>query len=84
MLFIQFFLQIPLTTIVHRVLAALRILFIPTIFRLQFAFWNIRRKIESIRLSSRNYAHYYEIPLSAPVYYSLQDNELIREAYAIL
>lgn len=60
MLFIQLFLQI-LLTVVHRVLAALRILLIPTILRL--AFWNIRDKIEPIRLSSRllrNYAHYYE------------------------
>jgi len=64
MLFIQFFLQIPLT-VVHRVLAALRILLIPTILRLRFAFWNIRGKIESVRLSSRLYAimrNYYETP----------------------
>ena len=56
MLFILFFLQISLTAVVHRVLAALRILFIPTILRLRFAFWNIRGKIELIRLSSRLYA----------------------------
>lgn len=56
MLFIHFFLQIPLITVVHRVLAALRILLIPTILRLRFAFWNIRGKIEPVRLSSRLYA----------------------------